>query len=131
MANPLAATTLTWAATGRIAFGQPLVDVLVGRPPYPAFGLRSPACRDCARLRRLVKKAQYRGNALAGRPARASAAVPVRPHSLPSAGLTALLGPFPRPYRVEYDLRIGGLCQGLCHFVTVIALIWIVATKFF
>jgi hypothetical protein len=48
-----------------------------------------------------------------------------------SAGLIAILRLFRRPYRVEHDLRIGGLCQRLCHFVAVIALVGVVAAKFF
>jgi hypothetical protein len=46
-------------------------------------------------------------------------------------GLNAVLDFFCRPYRVEHDLRIGWLCQRLCHFVTLIALIRVIATKFF
>jgi hypothetical protein len=36
---------------------------------------------------------------------------------------------FRRPYRIEHDLGIGGLCQCLCHFVAVIALVWVIAAK--
>jgi hypothetical protein len=53
------------------------------------------------------------------------------PTGLGPAGLIAVLRLFRRPYRVEHDLRIGGLCQCLCHFVAVIALVGVVAAKFF
>jgi hypothetical protein len=45
--------------------------------------------------------------------------------------LTTVLGLFRRLDRIEHDLRIGGFCQCLCHFVALIALVWIVAAKFF
>ena len=37
---------------------------------------------------------------------------------------------FRRLDRVEHNLRIGWLCQCLRHFVSMIALVWVVVTKF-
>jgi len=44
--------------------------------------------------------------------------------------LTVVLRLFRRSDRIEHHLRIGWLCQRLCHFVALIALVWIVAAKF-
>jgi uncharacterized protein YecE (DUF72 family) len=41
-------------------------------------------------------------------------AIPVRLRAWEPAGLTAVSASFRRPYRVEHDLRICWLCQGLC-----------------
>jgi hypothetical protein len=44
--------------------------------------------------------------------------------------LSAILDFFRRPYSVEHHLGIGGLCQCLCLFVAVIALVWVVEIRF-
>lgn len=46
-------------------------------------------------------------------------------------GLTAVFCPFRRQDRIEHDLRIGRLRKRLRHFVAMIALVRVVAAKFF
>jgi hypothetical protein len=53
------------------------------------------------------------------------------PTGLEPTGLGDVLGLFRHPHRIEHNLRIGWLCQGLSHFVAVVTLIWVVATTFF
>jgi hypothetical protein len=54
-----------------------------------------------------------------------------RPVSLSASAFTFTFNFFRRPQSIEHDLGISGFRQSLCHFVAVIALIWVVAAILF